>query len=105
MSPEENLGKFVSGRMMVKGPIRHYELQPIALKAMANKEAFPDKVAQVEGAGLNEDEMALLIKRFKTTLKGYTDYPSKNKSRGKRSCFKCGKSGHFITQCSNNEND
>jgi hypothetical protein len=72
---------------------------------MANKEAFPDKVAQVEGAGLNEDEMALLIKRFKTTLKGYTDYPSKNKSRGKRSCFKCGKSGHFITQCSNNEND
>jgi hypothetical protein len=25
--------------------------------------------------------------------------PSKNKTRGKRSCFKCGKTGHFIAQC------
>jgi hypothetical protein len=33
------------------------------------------------------------------------DYPNKNKSRGKCSCFKCGKSSHFITQCPNNEND
>jgi hypothetical protein len=24
---------------------------------------------------------------------------------GKRSCFKCGKSGHFIAQCPDNEND
>jgi hypothetical protein len=31
-------------------------------------------------------------------LKGRKDYSSKNKSRGKHSCFKCGKSGHFIAQ-------
>jgi hypothetical protein len=55
ISPEEILGKFVSGRMMVKearyidnianGPLPHYEPQPVALKAMVNKEALPCKVA------------------------------------------------------------
>jgi hypothetical protein len=115
MTPEEILGKFESGRMMVKeawymddalnGPLPIYEPQPITLKATSNKEALPSKVAQVEAAGLNEDEMALIIKRFKTTLKGCKEYPNKNKTRGKRSCFKCGKTGHFIAQCSNNDND
>jgi hypothetical protein len=62
-------------------------------------------VALVEAAGLNEDEMALIIKHFKTTLKGRKEYPSKNKTRGKRSCFKCGKTGHFIAQCPDNDND
>jgi hypothetical protein len=59
----------------------------------------------VEAVGLNEDEMALIIKRFKSTLKGLKKYPNKNKSRGKLSCFKCGKTGHFIAQCPDNEND
>ena len=59
----------------------------------------------MEAAGLNEDEMSLIIKRFKTALKGRKEYPNKNKSRGKRSCFKCGKSGHFIVQCPDNNND
>jgi hypothetical protein len=62
-------------------------------------------VAHVEAARLNEEEMALVIKRFKTTLKGRKEYPNKNKSRGKRSCFKCGTSGHFIAQCPDNDND
>jgi hypothetical protein len=62
-------------------------------------------VAQVEAAGLNEDEMALIIKRFKTTLKGRKEYPNKNKTKGKCSCFKCGMTGHFIAQCPDNEND
>jgi hypothetical protein len=35
----------------------------------------------VEAVGLNEDEMALIIKRFKTTLKGRREYPNKNKQR------------------------
>jgi hypothetical protein len=59
----------------------------------------------LEAAGLNEDEMALIIKRFKTALKGHKEYPNKNKSRGKRSCFKCGKAGHFIAQCPDNDSD
>jgi hypothetical protein len=49
--------------------------------------------------------MTLIIKRFKTALKGRKEYPSKNKTRGKRSCFKCGKTGHFIAQCPDNDND
>jgi hypothetical protein len=53
MMPEEIIGKFISGRMMVKearyvddianGPLP----RPIALKATNNKEALPNKVAQV----------------------------------------------------------
>jgi hypothetical protein len=76
MTPEEILGKFVSGRMMVKearyvddalnSPLPIYKPQPVALKATSSKEALPSKVAQVEAAGLNEDKMALIIKRFKT---------------------------------------
>jgi hypothetical protein len=106
MTPEEILGKFVSGRMMVKearyvddalnGPLPVYEPQPVALKATSSREALPSKVAQVEATGLNEDEMALIIKRFNTALKGRKEYPNKNKAKGMRSCFKCGKTGHFI---------
>jgi hypothetical protein len=91
MMPEEILGKFVSGRMMVKearyvndalnGPLPVYEPQPVALKATRSREALPSKVAQEEAVGLNEDEMALIIKRFKTLLKGRKEYPSKNKQR------------------------
>jgi hypothetical protein len=115
MTPEEILGKFVSGRMMIKearyvdealnGPMPIYEPQTVALKATSSREALPSKVAQVEAAGLNEDEMALIIKRFKTALKGRKEYSNKNKAKGKCSCFKCGKTGHFIAQCPDNEND
>jgi hypothetical protein len=106
MTPEEILEKIVSRRMMVKearyvddalnGPLPLHEPQPVALKATSSKEALPSKVAQVEAAGLNEDEMALIIKRFKTALQGRKEYHNKNKSRGKRSFFKCSKSSHFI---------
>jgi hypothetical protein len=114
MTPEEILGKFVTGRMMVKearyvddalnGPLPVYEPQPVALKATSSMEALPSKVTQVEAARLNEDEMALIIKRFKTASKGRKEYPNKNKARGKHSCFKCGKTSHFIAQCPDNDN-
>jgi hypothetical protein len=90
MSPEEILGKFVSGRMMIKearyvddalnGPI--HEPQTVALKATWIKEALPSKMAQVEAAGLNEEEMALIIKRFKTALKGRKEYPQQEQDEG-----------------------
>jgi hypothetical protein len=115
MTPEEILGKFVSGRMMIKearyvdealnGPMPIYEPQTVALKAASSREALPNKVAQVEAVRLNEDEMALIIKHFKTALKGCKEYSNKNKAKRKRSCFKCGKTGHFIAQCPDNEND
>jgi hypothetical protein len=88
MTPVEILGKLVSGRMMVKearyvddalnGPLPIYKLQPVALKATSSKEVLPSKVAQVEVAGLNEDEMALIIKRFNTALKGSKEYPQQD---------------------------
>jgi hypothetical protein len=115
MTPEEILGKFVSGRMMIKearyvdealnGPMPIHEPQTVALKATSSREVLPSKVAQVEAAGLNEDEMALIIKRFKTALKGRKEHPNKTKAKGKRSCFKCGKYGHFIANCLDNTND
>jgi hypothetical protein len=87
----------------LNGPI--HEPQAIALKATSSREALPSKVAQVEAAGLNEEEMTLIIKRFKTTLKGRKENPKKNKAKGKRSCFKCGKVGHFIANCPDNDSD
>jgi hypothetical protein len=91
MTTEEILEKFMSGRMMVKearyvddalnGQLPVYEPQLIALKATSSREALPSKVAQVEAVGLNEDEMTLIIKRFKTALKGHKEYPNKNKTR------------------------
>jgi hypothetical protein len=115
MTPEEILGKFVSGRMMIKearyvdealnGPMLIHEPQTIALKATSSRETLPSKVAQVEAVGLNENEMALVIKRFKTTLKGRKEHPNKSKTKGKRSCFKCGKIGHFIANCPDNDSD
>jgi hypothetical protein len=49
--------------------------------------------------------MALIIKRFKTALKGHKEHPKKTKTKGKRSCFKCGKIGHFIANCPDNDSD
>jgi hypothetical protein len=89
----------------LNGPLPVYEPQPVALKATSSREALPSKVAQVEVAELNEDEMALIMKRFKTALKGRKEYPNKNKAKGKRSCFKCGKTGHFIANCPDNSSD
>jgi hypothetical protein len=115
MTPEEILRKFVSGCMMIKearyvddianGPLPLYEPHLVALKATNIKEALPNKGAQVDAAGLNEDEMALVIKCFKTALKGLKEYHNKNKSRGKNSCSKCRMSGHFIARCPDNEKD
>jgi hypothetical protein len=87
----------------LNGPI--HEPQTIALKATRSKEVLPSKVAQVEVAGLNEEEMALIIKRFKTALRGRKEHPNKNKTKGKHSCFKCGKIGHFIADCPDNDSD
>jgi hypothetical protein len=38
-------------------------------------------------------------------LKDVRSTPNKNKTKGKHSYFKCGKTGHFIAQCPDNNND
>jgi hypothetical protein len=80
MTPEEILRKFVSGCMMVNearyvddianGLFPLYKPQHVALKATSSKEVLPNKVTQVEAAGLNEKEMMLVIKRFKDCIEG-----------------------------------
>jgi hypothetical protein len=64
-------------------PLPHYEPQSVALQVATNKEALPNKLAQIEAVGLNEDEMVLVIKRFKTILKGRKDYPQQEQIKGK----------------------
>jgi hypothetical protein len=96
MTPEEILRKFMSGRMMAKkvryidnvanGPLLHYnEVQPDALKVKNNKDALPNKILQIEAADLNEDEMALMIKRFKIALKGCKTTPTRTGQGGNTS--------------------
>jgi hypothetical protein len=109
------LGKFVSHQMIVKntkyvdivsdGSLPYIDPELVAFKVTNDKEALPRKVAQVEAADLNEEEMVLFIKRFKTVLKGHKEFSNKGKSRGKRSCFKCAKFNHFIDNYPDNKND
>ena len=93
MSFEEILRNFVSGHMMPKEaryvndianePLPIYKSQPVALKATTSMVTLQNKVVQVDVVGLNEEEMALVIKRFKTALKGCKDYPNKEQIKGK----------------------
>jgi hypothetical protein len=81
MSPVEVLEKFLSHEMTVRdskyikdlaqGNVPSNEPQHVAFKATnEEKEDIPNKVAQVKLADLNDEEMALIIKRFKQVLKG-----------------------------------
>jgi hypothetical protein len=80
MSPEEVLGKFVSHQMIVRnakyidnvanGRFPSIEPQAITFEATNDKKTLLNKVAQVEAGGINDEEMALVIKCFKTSLKG-----------------------------------
>jgi hypothetical protein len=90
MSPKEVLSKFVIHQMMVKNAkyitdianrsLSYNEHECVAFKA--TKKALPNKVAQVEAASLNDEEMVFVIKRFKNTLKERNDFSNKGKSRG-----------------------
>jgi hypothetical protein len=108
MSPEEVIGKFVSFELMIKdskhivnleqGATSIPEVQPIAFKATEEKkeESTPSRLP-IDASKLDKEEMALIIKSFRQILKQRRgkDY----KSRSKRVCYRCGKSGHFIAKC------
>jgi hypothetical protein len=50
-----------------------------------------------DASKLDNEEMALIIKRFRQILK---QRKGKNyKPHSKRVCYRCGKSGHFIAKC------
>jgi hypothetical protein len=108
MSPEEVINKFVSFELMIKdskhivnleqGATSTLEVQPVAFKATEEKKDEPTQSRlPIDASKLNNEEMALIIKRFRQILKQRRgkDY----KPRSKRVCYRCGKSGHFIAKC------
>jgi hypothetical protein len=106
MSPEEVIGKFVSFELMIKdskhinleqGATSTPEVQPVAFKAMEEKEESTPSRLPIDASKLDNEEMALIIKSFRQILKQRRgkDY----KPRSKRVCYRCGKSGHFIAKC------
>jgi hypothetical protein len=108
MSLEEVIGKFVSFELMIKDS-KHIvnleqdatstpEVQPVAFKATKGKkeESTPSRLP-IDASKLDNEEMTLIIKSFRQILKQRRgkDY----KSRSKKVCYRCGKSGHFIAKC------
>jgi hypothetical protein len=108
MSPEEVIGKFVSFELMIKdskhivnleqGATSTPEVQPVALKATKEekKESTSSRLP-IDASKLDNEEMTLIFKSFRQILKQRRgkDY----KSRSKKVCYLCGKSGHFIAKC------
>jgi hypothetical protein len=108
MSPKEVIDKFVSFELMIKdskhiinleqGTTSTPEVQPVAFKATEEKkdESTPSRLP-IDASKLDNEEMSLIIKRFRQILKQRKgkDY----KPRSKRVCYRCGKSGHFIAKC------
>jgi hypothetical protein len=74
------------------------EAQPVAFKATEEKKEESTSSRQpIDASKLDNEEMALIIKSFCQILKQRRgkDY----KSRSKKVCYKCGKSGNFIAKC------
>jgi hypothetical protein len=107
MPPEEVIGKFVSFELMIKdskhivnleqGATSTPEVQPVAFKAMEEKEESTSSRIPIDASKLDNEEMALIIKSFRQILKQRRgkDY----KSRSKKVCYRCSRSGHFIAKC------
>jgi hypothetical protein len=106
MSSEEVIGKFMSFELMIKGSKQIIEqgasstpeVQPIAFKATEEKkEESTSSRLPIDASKLDNEEMALIIKRFCQILKQRKgrDY----KPRSKKVCYKCGKPSHFIAKC------
>jgi hypothetical protein len=74
------------------------EVQPIAFKATKEKKEESTPLGlPIDASKLDNEEMALIIKSFRQILKQRRG--KDHKSRSKRVCYRCGKSGHFIAKC------
>jgi hypothetical protein len=105
MSPKEVIDKFVSFELMMKdskhiinleqGATSTPEVQPIAFKATEEKK-MESTVSRlpIDASKLDNEEMVLIIKSFRQILKQRRG--KAYKSRSKKVCYRCGKSGHFI---------
>jgi hypothetical protein len=102
------IGKFVSFELMIKdskhivnleqGATSTPEVQPVTFEATEEKKKeSTSSRPPIDASKLDNEEMALIIKSFRQILK---QRRGKNyKSHSKKVCYRCGKSGHFITKC------
>jgi hypothetical protein len=107
MSPEEVIGKFVSFELMIKyskhivnleqGATSTPEVKPVAFKATEEEKESTSSRLSIDASKPDNEEMALIIKRFRQILKQRRG--KYYKPRSKRVCYRCGKSGHFIAKC------
>jgi hypothetical protein len=87
-----------SKQIIERGATSTPEVQPVAFKATEEKkEESTSSRLPIDASKLDNEEMALIIKRFHQILKQRRgkDY----KPRSKKVCYKCGKPGHFIAKC------
>jgi hypothetical protein len=122
MTPEDVLGKIINHEMLVeeaqhvknlsKGIISSKK-QDIAFKAtkkikskkIVEKSSSEEEVddSNDESIEYDPEEMALFIKRFSKMMGKQKifkwDKKDKFKSKTKRSCYNCGKCGHYIANC------
>jgi hypothetical protein len=108
MSPKEVIGKFVSFELMIKDS-KHivnleqdasstHMVQPVAFKATEEKKEESTSIRlPIDASKRNNEEMALIIKNFRQIPKQKRG--KEYKSRSKKVCYQCGKSGHFIAKC------
>jgi hypothetical protein len=87
-----------SKKIIEQGASSTPEMQLVAFKATEEKkEESTSSRPPIDASKLDNEEMALIIKSFRQTLKQRRgkDY----KPRSKKVCYKCGKPSHFIAKC------
>lgn len=67
------------------------------MKSTIKEEEAPSKEEAIDVSELNVEEMTLIIKTFRQILRTQKD--KDYKPQGKRVCYKCGKTSHFISNC------
>jgi hypothetical protein len=73
------------------------EVQSVAFKVTEEKKESTPSRLPIDASKLDNEEMTLIIKSFHQILKQRRG--KDHKSRSKRVCYRCGKSGHFIAKC------
>jgi NACalpha-BTF3-like transcription factor len=84
--------------------IRKQEIAFKANKKSKNKQEVVENSSEEEeedNSGCDDEDVALFMKKFKKYIKKkkFTKVDKKFKTTTKRTCYNCGKHGHFIANC------